>query len=108
MKLLGNYRKWVLRKMKAAEIERMGAVEPEWTKDDYLLYYAYVVYKMNDWKYKAAAQLSRDGHTDLALKHPCDIDGDGAIRDAIKMVKPELADLPFDERLEAVEKYLFG
>lgn len=61
-----------------------------WTQGDYLLYYAYVVYKLNSWKFEAIAQLHKDGHDELMMKHPCGIDGLAALTDAIKIAKPEL------------------
>ena len=79
-----------------------------WTKDDYLLYYAYVVHKLNSWKYKAAAQLVQDGHRELALKHPCNIDGEEALVNALKLVMPGLLHIPREEQIKQIEGYLFS
>ena len=57
----------------------------EWTKDDWMLYFAYVIDRLNSWKFEAAAQLSKDGHRDLALKHPCEIQDDLIVRKAIEL-----------------------
>lgn len=82
---------------------------PTWTKDDYLLYYAFVVYRLNPWKLDAAIQLHKDGHDELAMKHPCNIDGTGVIMDAIKIAKPELycAGKSIDWHGQQVEAYLW-
>jgi len=82
---------------------------PTWTKDDYLLYYAYIVYRLNGWKYKAMAQLFKDGHEELMMKHPCNIDGLGALMDAIKIASPELYDKSksIEWHGQQVERYLW-
>jgi len=103
-----NIQEDILKAVSKDAIADVDRGRDKWEQEDYLLYYAYVVYRLNSWKCEAAAQLSKDGHRDLALKHPCNIDGMNAITDAIRMVKPELLELSFDERLKAVEAYLFG
>ena len=76
-------------------------------KDNYLLYLAYVINKLNSWKYKVYAHIDILPD-DVWKSAPCNIDGMGVMMNALKMVKPEMYDphksIAWHE--EAIEKYL--